>query len=453
MKIVFATTPAPGHVNPMLGIARILLAEGHEVVAFTGRAFKDRIEAIGAEFRPMAASADQDSVDPFSKYPELKILPPGLERLRVVIERLFIDTVPAQHEGLLQVLQQVQPDIVIGNDCFFGLLPMLLGPRSRRPPIVCFGTSILHWPREDGAPEFLGLTPATTRAEREEYAGITLEHDRVFNQPLARRLNHCLAILGMAPLSTPPFETMLKLADAYLQLTVPSFEFPRSLPSSVRFVGALPIIPNQVPLPPWAHEVDGTRKVVLVTQGTVANHDFNLLVAPTLAALADKSDLLVVVTAGGRPADAIPGPIPANARIASYLPFEWILPRTDVFVTNGGYGSVNQAMSFGVPLVCAGLTEDKADVNARVGWSKMGINLKTNTPTPQMVRDAIRIVLDHDSYRLRASFMAEEFRLTDTRSEILRAIREVSQNSAGSIGVKKASEYRPRRGQESNDNG
>ena len=70
-------------------------------------------------------------------------------------------------------------------------------------------------------------------------------------------------------------------------------------------------------------------------------------------------------TAVGRPIDAIPGPIPSNARLASYLPFEWVLPKVDVFVTNGGYGSVNQAMSFGIPLVTAGLTEDKADVNAR----------------------------------------------------------------------------------------
>jgi UDP:flavonoid glycosyltransferase YjiC (YdhE family) len=49
MKIVIATTPAPGHVNPMLGIARILVAEGHELVAFTGHAFQDRIKEIGAE--------------------------------------------------------------------------------------------------------------------------------------------------------------------------------------------------------------------------------------------------------------------------------------------------------------------------------------------------------------------------------------------------------------------
>jgi MGT family glycosyltransferase len=427
MKIVIATTPAPGHVNPMLGIARILQAEGHEVVAFTGSAFKDRIESSGSGFRPIAPSADQDLVDPFSKYPELKTLPPGLELLRVVIERLFIDTIPAQHEGLQQVLRQVRPDVVMGDDCFLGLLPMLLGPRSKRPPIVCFGTSILHWPREDGAPEFLGLPPPVTLAERSKYAAIAEEHDNVVNQPLARRLNHWFAIMGLARLSTPPFETQVKRADAYLQLTVPSFEFPRILPGSIRFVGTLPIIPNQAPLPPWADELDGTRKVVLVTQGTVANHDFNLLVGPTLAALANEPDLLVIVTAGGGPVEAIPGPIPANARLASYLPFEWILPKADVFVTNGGYGSVNQAMSYGVPLVSAGLTEDKADVNARVGWSGVGIDLKTNTPTPQMLRDAVRRVLDTPSYRARASLMAKEFAGIDTRAEILRIVERSSQ--------------------------
>jgi MGT family glycosyltransferase len=429
MKIVIATTPAPGHVNPMLGIARILMDAGHEVVAFTGSAFKDRIERAGATFRPIPPSADQDLVDPFAKYPELKTLPPGLELLRVVIERLFIDTIPAQHASLQEVLKEVPADMVLSDDCFLGLLPMLLGPRSKRPPIICFGTSILHWCREDGAPEFLGLPPAVTQAERDACAAITQEHDNVVNQPLARRLNRCLKDLGLGPLSTSPFEKMVELADAYMQLTVPSFEFPRTLPSSVRFIGTLPIIPKQVPRPPWADELDGSRKVVLVTQGTVANHDFNLLVAPTLAALADQPDLLVVVTAGGRPVDAIPGPIPANARVASYLPFEWILSKTDVFVTNGGYGSVNQAMSFGVPLVCAGLTEDKADVNARVGWSGMGINLETNTPTPEAVRNAVRRVLDTQSYRARASLMAEEFARIDTRAEILRIVEQSSHHA------------------------
>jgi UDP:flavonoid glycosyltransferase YjiC (YdhE family) len=102
-----------------------------------------------------------------------------------------------------------------------------------------------------------------------------------------------------------------------------------------------------------------------------------------------------------------------------------MLSKVDVFVTNGGYGSVNQAMSYGIPLVTAGLTEDKADVNARVAWSGVGIDLATNEPTPQALRDAVRAVLDRPTYRKRASSMAAEFNGIDTRAEILRIIGEL----------------------------
>jgi len=236
------------------------------------------------------------------------------------------------------------------------------------------------------------------------------------------RLNQLLGTLGVGPVSVPLFHSVVELADAYLQLSVPSFEFPRQIPRSVHFVGTPPIIPGQVPLPPWAHELDGSRKVVLTTQGTVANHNFGLLIAPTLAALANEPDVLVVATAGGRPIEAIPGVVPRNARLASYLPFEWLLPRVNVLVTNGGYGSVNQAMSFGIPLVTAGMTEDKADVNARVAWSGVGINLATNEPTPEALRNAVRTVIDRPAYRMRASQMAAEFAGIDTRSKILSII-------------------------------
>src|SRR5580700_4899859 len=429
MKILIASTPATGHLNPLLAIGRILIAEGHEIVGLSGSALRERIEGIGAEFRSLPAGADFDLGDIASVVPELKHITPGPEWLRVAIERLFVDTIPAQHKGLQQVLRDFPADVIIGDDMIFGVLPMLLGPRSKRPPIVLCGTSILHWRREDEAPHFAGLPPATTQAQLKEYAAISQEHDRVVNQPLARRLNRSLEVFGVGPLSMPLFDSVVELADAYLQLTVPSFEFPRDIPLSVHFVGALPIIPNQAPLPSWAHELDGSSKVVLVTQGTVANHDFGLLIVPTLAALANEPDLLVVVTAGGRAIDAIPGPIPGNARLASYLPFEWILPKVNVFVTNGGYGSVNQAMSFGIPLVTAGLTEDKADVNARVAWSGVGIDLATNEPMPQALRDAIRTVLDKPNYRSRASLMADAFAEIDTRSEILRIVSEVSQIS------------------------
>jgi UDP:flavonoid glycosyltransferase YjiC (YdhE family) len=429
MKILLASTPATGHLNPLLSIARILMADGHEIAFLSGSVLRDRIEAIGAKFYALPPGADFDLRDFASVAPELKTMPPGLDWLRVAMERVFVDAIPAQHKGLQQAIRDFSAEIVIGDDMLFGVLPMLLGPRSKRPPIALCGTSFLHWRREDGAPHFVGLPPATTQQQRDDYAAMYREHDRLVYQPVADRLNRSLATLGVGPLSMTLFDSVVELADAYLQLTVPGFEFPRDIPASVHFVGTPPMIPGQAPLPSWADDLDGSRKVVLVTQGTLANHNFGLVIGPTLQALANEPDLLVVATAGGRPIDAIPGPIPGNARLSQYLPFEWILPKVDVLVTNGGYGSVNQAMSFGIPLVTAGLTEDKADVNARVAWSGVGIDLASNEPPPQALREAVRTVLDKPDYRRRAALMAGEFANIDTRSEVLRIVGQLSHES------------------------
>ncbi len=106
------------------------------------------------------------------------------------------------------------------------------------------------------------------------------------------------------------------------------------------------------------------------------------------------------------------------------------MPKTDVFVTNGGYGSVNQAMSFGIPIVTAGMTEDKADVNARIAWSGVGINLATNEPTPRALGEAVRTVLAKPAYRSRATAMAAEFARLDTRTEMLRIVSETARTGA-----------------------
>jgi len=432
MRVLIVATPLTGHVNPLLAIGHTLMNEGCKVLGLSANIMRDRFERLGAPFRAFPGRADVDLSDRDAVFPEWKTIPPGPGRLRFALEHVYIDAIRAQHQGMQRVLEEFPADVILGDNFLFGVLPMLLGRRSRRPAIVLCGTMLLHCRRDDGAPHFAGLPPAGSAAQREKYAAISKEHDRVIYDPVKRHLNESLARMGVAPVATDLFHTMVALPDAYLQLTVPSFEFPRrKLPASVHFIGTPPIIPGQAPLPPWAHELDGSCKVVLVTQGTLSNFDFSQLVEPTLEALANEPGVLVVITTGGRPVNAIRGPVPTNARLATYLPFEWLLPQVDVLVTNGGYGSVNQALSFGVPLVTAGLTEDKADVNARVAWSGVGIDLATNSPTPEALREAVHAVLENPNYSSRALFLAAEYGKIDTRSAVVRILEEVSGIPAG----------------------
>jgi Glycosyltransferase family 28 N-terminal domain len=79
MKILIPSTPATGHINPLLAIVHILRAEDHEITFLTGSAFRDRIENSGANFVSLQGAADFDGRNLLSVAPELKDIPPGLE--------------------------------------------------------------------------------------------------------------------------------------------------------------------------------------------------------------------------------------------------------------------------------------------------------------------------------------------------------------------------------------
>ena len=48
MKILIASSPATGHLNPLLAMGRFLTDEGHEVAFLSGSALRDPIERVGA---------------------------------------------------------------------------------------------------------------------------------------------------------------------------------------------------------------------------------------------------------------------------------------------------------------------------------------------------------------------------------------------------------------------
>ncbi len=426
MKVLIVSTPATGHLYPLLSVGRALLGKGHDVVVLSATGLRGRIEDSGATFRAFPPIADFDLRFIEEEFPEYFDFPRGPELNMWILKRAYVDTIPAQHEAMQRALQDFPADIILADNFLFGALPLLLGPRSERLPIVMLGTMGLHLTRDDGAPPFAGLPPAVDDAQLAERKPIYEAHRAAFIRPINADLEGCLRGMGVDPSTVSMFDSTVLLPDAYLQLTVPSFEYRRAqLPTTVRFVGTPPILPNQAPLPPWADDLNGSRKVVMVTQGTLSNHDFSELVVPTLAALADEPDVLVVVTAGGRSSGAIPGPIPDNARLADFLPLDWLFPRVDVLVTNGGYGTVNQALSYGIPIVGAGASEDKPDVNARVAWSGVGIDLQTNTPTAAALRAAVRHVLDEPRYRNRAKVLAAEFETLDTTAEVIAALAEL----------------------------
>jgi UDP:flavonoid glycosyltransferase YjiC (YdhE family) len=181
--------------------------------------------------------------------------------------------------------------------------------------------------------------------------------------------------------------------------------------------------------PAWFAELDGSKPVVLVTQGTLTNFDFQELVQPTLTALRDDNALVIAATGRADTGDLIASP---NARVEAFVPFVQLLPKVDVLITNGGYGAVQQALSFGVPLVAAGDTEEKAFTAARVGWTGAGINLETRRPSPEQIRTAVHTVLAGSQYREQAQRLRKNFSRYDALTEIARSVNTLIANTKDS---------------------
>jgi UDP:flavonoid glycosyltransferase YjiC (YdhE family) len=212
----------------------------------------------------------------------------------------------------------------------------------------------------------------------------------------------------------------------------PLLDFERTdRPDFLHFVGELRMPqPASPALPAWWDDLEG-RRVVHVTQGT-QNIDPTDLIVPTLKALADRDDLLVVVATGVPGEDELPFPVPANTRVAGFLPYGELLPRVDVAVTNGGWGGTLAMLAHDIPLVIAGGDLDKPEIASRVAWTGAAVNLKTGTPTAAQVAAAVNRVTTDPSYRDAAARVGAQLRSLGGAARAAELLEQLAQPAHGS---------------------
>ncbi|MFL5733708.1 MAG: glycosyltransferase [Chloroflexia bacterium] len=424
-RLLIATMPITGHVQPAVPIARKLVMNGHDVRWYTGKRFQSRVEAVGARFVPMKAAYDFNDLKLNEAFPgrsRLKDFP----QLKFDLQHIFGDAGTGQVSDLQEVLNEFPADAILCDTGFAGarLLHELGGP-----PWAVFSISALTVSSRDTAPFGLGILPDRSAIGRIRNHALNALVNKVLFRDVSNNYNKTRASLGLKPFRGGIFDTPVS-PFLYLQATVPSFEYPRSdLPPQAHFIGPfLPEASDGFTPPPWWREViESERPVVHVTQGTSAT-DPSQLIAPTLRALANE-DMWVVATTTLKLDEAgmaALGPIPANARVEPFIPYYDLLPHVRAMVTNCGYGGVQAALARGIPLVAAGNTEDKPEIANRISWSGVGINLRTKTPTPEKIREAVRAVMSERRYRQRAKRMQEQMSHYDAPAIAARLIEQLA---------------------------
>jgi MGT family glycosyltransferase len=391
-RFLVATYPSPGHVYPAAAVVAELTGRGHEVRWYTGRRFSEAATGAGARFCSMPEALDWDYNNLNAAFPgraELK----GLKQGQFDIAEIFMRPLREHLPALKALLAEEPADVFVGHTIFYGggWLHEMGGP-----PNATLGDTCLAYPSRDAAPYGMGLPP------RSGWAGHL--RNRVLNAigratvlaPAAKAAREVRAGLGLPPV---PMEDLFGFSPyLHIQLCPRGFEYPRSdLPPHIRFVGApVPPVPAQFDPPGWWPRLSESKRVVLVTQGTIATDPTELL-APCLEGLAGQ-DVFVVATTGGADPSALGDP-PPNAVVERFVPYSALLPHVDVMVSNGGFSSVQLAIAHGVPMVVAGTSEDKKEITAHVGWSGTGINLRTGHPSPDMIAQAVQRVLNEPGFR------------------------------------------------------
>ena len=137
-----------------------------------------------------------------------------------------------------------------------------------------------------------------------------------------------------------------------------------------------------------SHDVDfsviGDRKLIYISLGSL-NTDFVDFYKICISAFRN-TDYYVCMSIGRKCAVSQLGEMPSNFLVKNFLPQLEVLKRADVFITHGGFNSVNEALYFGIPMLALPLVNDQHMVAKRLVNMELGMTENIKELSPELLR-------------------------------------------------------------------
>jgi UDP:flavonoid glycosyltransferase YjiC (YdhE family) len=424
MRILFASMPMDGHFNPLTGLAVHLRERGHDVRWYTAPSYAPRLEALGVPHFPFARAKDLNGENLTEHFPEYAKLGLGPKAIAFALEKIFFGNLEAHLHDVLDLRARFPFEALVFDCAFYA--GRLIAEKSGMAAYPVWAGPTPAPVSKTAPPPFFGLRPM--------HGPIGRLRDAVVSKMLSSSTKKGMSLWnelrereGLPRWDGNLFDLHNETSAAMFMVGVPSMDFPRAdWPDKLEFVGPL-VAHRRSPvgaLPPSIADKLGSYsgRVVVVAQGTIDNRDPEKLFVPALTAL-QGSRYLVVATTGGRHRDELRRRFPAdNIVVEDFVDYGAMMPQTSLFISNGGYGSVLQALKHGVPLLLAGKLEAKNDINARLDYRGYGLDLRTERPTPKQVARGVERVLGDPSYRARVSELRTELERYDPFAIIERRV-------------------------------
>lgn len=401
-KILFATMPMDGHFNPLTGIAMHFKAKGHDVRWYCSQTYEEKLQKLGIHLYSYKRARDVNSQNMHRLYPEFSELK-GIKKLKFDFEKIFLDNIENHFLDVKEIYDnKFEFDLLFCDSAFYAL--QIINEKNGTPVYVVNPGPMLEISR-DTPPNFTGLTPARTILGKKLHQLMRIFMDKMIFTDGMKLYNNMRKSQGLPPYNGSFWNISADHSTLFFQSGIPEFEYFRSdLNPKVKFTGALlpfkKVSDYSFKYPEKLKQYD---KVILISQGTIDNKDQNKLIIPALEALKDKNYLLLVATGNINTDELRKKYNLPNIIIEDFIDFDFILDYTDLYITNGGYGGVMLSLSKGVPILTAGITEGKNDINARIRYYKVGIDLKTEKPASDKIKIKTEEILRDKTYKNNAS--------------------------------------------------
>jgi MGT family glycosyltransferase len=426
-KVLFATFPADGHFNPLTGLAVHLQNIGCDVRWYTSDIYAEKIKSLNIDHYSFKKAKDVNGTNIKEVFPERENIKGQVARLNFDIINAFVLRGPEYFEDLQEIYTTFPFDVVVADAAFTGI-PFLTD--KMQIPVISIGIFPLTEVSKDLPPPGLGMTPSYSFFGKIRQSILRILADKILFRKGNRVMHKILEQYNIEHFNTNVFNLVVKKATLLLQSGTPGFEYYRSdLGRNVRFIGSLLPYQSKKHRTPWFDaRLNKYEKVVIVTQGTVEK-DVEKILVPTLDAFKE-TDTLVIATTGGSGTAELKKRFPyQNLIIEDFIPFADIMPYADVYVTNGGYGGVMLGIENRLPLVVAGVHEGKNEINARVGYFKLGVNLRTESPKAAQIKKAVQSVISDPVYKENVVKLGKEFSSYDPNALCAWYIKEVLQKT------------------------
>ncbi len=373
MKILAYTSPARGHLYPLVPILDELARRGHCIAVRTLAAEVELMAERGFDAAPIAPAIEAIEHDDY----RARTPPAKLKRAMATFGQRSAHEVA----DLRAAIDAERPDAILVDCMTWGATAVAEswgGPWAQWFPFPLAMTS------PDVPPFGPGLKPAAGVAGRARDRLLGPVLTGALKRACFPTLNATRKAVGVRPFVTT--DEMFAVAPLLLYMTAEPFEYPRSdWPRSVRMVGPCCWEPPADP-PAWLNEL--TRPLVLVTTSSEFQDD-GRLVRTALDALADE-DLEVVATT---PAAKLTGGVPATARVERFIPHAPLLSRAVCAVTHGGAGATQKALASSVPVCVVPFGRDQLEVARRVEIADAGTRLPAHKLNPERLREQIRLAM------------------------------------------------------------